>query len=537
MLWYQAARGTTMRCTVTNLWRLLMVMGMLCSCEPSPPAESPEGTCRLTPPPSAPPLTSTGHWLTDNTGRVVILHGVNIATKTASATPLTAGFSQEDVDLLVDNGFNTVRLIVSWESIEPEPGRIDRDYLDEMSIAYRMLADAGIFVLIDMHQDMWGPKYGGNGHPEWTNVDDDMPAEPDSGFPLNYFVMPALQRAFDSFWANKAPAASPSRGLLDHYAAVWRTVATAFAGDPHLLGYDIMNEPWPGSIVETGPEQDQVLAAFHQKVADAIRTVDAERIVWYEPWLLFALALPGSTFDHPALNDPATGMSFHNYCPSGAGANPDFDPASYNDELCRSSAERVFERAVEHHERSDPSTALLLSEFGATNYYPEIAGMVELADRYMISWQYWFHCAHCQFMTDPREGERAADSPAIVLDMRRPLEGDNIDDSKLDVLVRSFPVAVSGTPISYEFDAASRVFKLRYSTARADGTGSFSPASVTEVFLPARHYANGYSVTVEGAKVIPSSDPQRLYLGCSTDGEVSLTVEPTLAKGTASSDQ
>lgn len=33
-------------------------------------------------------------------------------------------------------------------------------------------------------------------------------------------------------------------GLLDAWAAMWATVATAFKGESHILGVELINEPW-----------------------------------------------------------------------------------------------------------------------------------------------------------------------------------------------------------------------------------------------------------------------------------------------------
>ena len=46
-----------------------------------------------------------------------------------------------------------------------------------------------------------------------------------AGFPANYTVMPALNRAFDHFWANDPGPGGV--GLQDRYAAAWRHVAAA----------------------------------------------------------------------------------------------------------------------------------------------------------------------------------------------------------------------------------------------------------------------------------------------------------------------
>ena len=35
-------------------------------------------------------------------------------------------------------------------------------------------------------------------------------------------------------------------GLLDNLAAFWGKVAQEFVGNPYVLGYEIINEPWAG---------------------------------------------------------------------------------------------------------------------------------------------------------------------------------------------------------------------------------------------------------------------------------------------------
>jgi len=54
--------------------------------------------------------------------------------------------------------------------------------------------------------------------------------------------------------------------------------------------------------------------------------------------------------------------------------------------------------------------------------------------------------------------------------------------------------AIAGTPQSTNFDNASKVFTLTY-VPRV----STAP---TEIFVPARHYPNGYQVSVQGGQVV-----------------------------------
>lgn len=71
---------------------------------------------------------------------------------------------------------------------------------------------------------------------------------------------------------------------------MWRHVARAFAGDPYVLGYDLINEPWPGAQYPTcGPpagcpvfEQTQ-LAAMQAKAMRGNRGVDSDHLLFYEP--------------------------------------------------------------------------------------------------------------------------------------------------------------------------------------------------------------------------------------------------------------
>ena len=80
--------------------------------------------------------------------------------------------------------------------------------------------------MLDFHQDLYNERFQGEGWPDWAVQDDGLPAEPKAGFPANYLVMPALQRAFDHFWANDPGPGGV--GLQDRYAAAWAHVAARF---------------------------------------------------------------------------------------------------------------------------------------------------------------------------------------------------------------------------------------------------------------------------------------------------------------------
>jgi Glycoside hydrolase family 5 C-terminal domain len=94
----------------------------------------------------APPLDHVGRWLTDANGRVVILHGFNMVNKVGGYRPEDTGFGADDARFLHRNGFNTIRLGIIYQGLEPNPPGADgspdyhRGYLRSIARTERVLA-------------------------------------------------------------------------------------------------------------------------------------------------------------------------------------------------------------------------------------------------------------------------------------------------------------------------------------------------------------------------------------------------------------
>ncbi|MBU6284039.1 cellulase family glycosylhydrolase, partial [bacterium] len=149
----------------------------------------------------AAPLSGSGRWLVDAEGRVVLLHGMNEVAKQAPYDPDAFGFGEDDVAFLGREGFTALRLGVDMRGMMPEPGRIDAGYMERLATTVESCKRHGLFVLLDFHQDGFAPKYQGNGFPDWMGIDDGLP-NPPATFPLYYVLNPAMQRAFEHFWAD-----------------------------------------------------------------------------------------------------------------------------------------------------------------------------------------------------------------------------------------------------------------------------------------------------------------------------------------------
>ena len=143
---------------------------------------------------SARPVAALGHvgrWFTDATGRVVMLRGMNFVEKFAPFTPAADGFDDDDANLLAANGFNALRLGVPFGFVMPTPGRVDRAYLASIANTVAILGRHHIYVLLDFHQDGWGPVTHGNGMPAWATYTDGLPNPPDP-FPTYYVTNPRV---------------------------------------------------------------------------------------------------------------------------------------------------------------------------------------------------------------------------------------------------------------------------------------------------------------------------------------------------------
>jgi len=471
------------------------------------------------------PLSHEGRWITDKRGRVVILHGWNMVYKVGSYRPVDAGFGPNDMRFLRRHGFNTIRLGLIQNGIEPElPGpsgkaRYRSGYLRSIARTERRLARHDIFTMLDVHQDLYNERFEGEGFPDWAVVGDAaaLPAEPKQGFPGNYLVMPALSRAFDHFWANDPDAAG--RPLQESFAGMWKEIAKRFEGRRNVLGYNLLNEPWPGSQYPTCASNagcpafdNQFLEPFSERVIEAIREVDRKTLVWYAPLLLFDF---GADTSHGDTGDPNAGFAFNMYClgevfPSGVGA--------IGDGVCDTGYDLTLSNAEAQSEET--GDALLLTEYAATDDLETIERVAELADEAMIGWQQWHYC-DCDDPTTTGTGLQS-----LVSDPNLPPRGENLARDKLRVSSRPYPRAVAGTPLAYDFDLENRRFELTYSTRTPTGK-KLRRRARTEVFMPPIHYRKGYRAKAKGAKIVSRKGARVLKLkrGRGAD-EVSLAVTP-----------
>ncbi len=180
-------------------------------------------------------------------GEPIILRGLNVA-QSAKRKPYLPWQGPDEFALMKSWGCNCVRLLIIWAGIEPEPGSYHEEYLAAVRERLDWAQQAGLHVILDMHQDVYGEKYNHDGAPAWATVDGDLPYEPDRslGWAAGYF-QPAVMMAFENFW-NDAPAPDGT-GLQEHFVGAWRHAAEKLSDHPAVIGYDLLNEPFYGNLL------------------------------------------------------------------------------------------------------------------------------------------------------------------------------------------------------------------------------------------------------------------------------------------------
>ncbi|MFD0558450.1 endoglycosylceramidase [Stackebrandtia endophytica] len=393
-------------------------------------------------------------FITDEHGRALILHGFNTASSAKSTPDAHPDFTEADLDReLRDMGTNFVRYLIQWRAVEPEPGVYDDDYLREVSQRVQWYAERGYHVMLDMHQDLYGGHItpegdAGNGAPHWATIMDGLPVESQDQWEM-YYLEPGVIRAFDNFW--NTTGRHPE--LMEHYAAAWGHVAEYFADEPAVLGYDLMNEPWGGTLqgaaFETGP-----LATLYQSSIDRIRQHDPDSWIFVEPQAVgINWGLPSSLprLDDPRDGDARIGYAPHLYpLPLDLGGRYDTDG-----DLIDTTMNWWLDNIQRTAQRLD--APILLGEFGYDATLPGtldyIEATIRLTDENLMGWAYWSR--------DPGGWG--------------PYTGDGVAQPLTSVLDRAYPRAVAGTPtlIDYQPDRLAVSF-----------IGSPEVVAPTEIYLP-----------------------------------------------------
>ncbi len=185
----------------------------------------------------------------DEKGRERIFNGMNIDDKLIDSESFRYNLNEEFFKKYKAFGFDIIRLAITWQNLEPKMGKYNEKYLKSIDDIFALAEKYGVYILIDMHQDIYSGNDGksvGDGAPSWAAMTDGAkPRMPVFVWADGYFFGRWVHNSFDHFWNNDYYRGV---GLQDRYCELWKMLAGRYGDSPALFGFDLMNEPFPGSM-------------------------------------------------------------------------------------------------------------------------------------------------------------------------------------------------------------------------------------------------------------------------------------------------
>lgn len=412
----------------------------------------------------------------DAYGRTLILHGLNTAGGAKHIPGHQPWITEADVQREdTAFGFNVVRYLIFWGAIEPAKDSFDENYLQEVKKRVEWYTNRKMYVVFDMHQDVFGYGVGGNGAPVWACANTIIKKLiPDKWPWWMKNLEPKVIKSYVQFFRYKK-----YKERQQHYIACYKKVVAMFRDNPYVLGFDLMNEPHGGKVIRTlaGGFERRQLAAFYRRLIPAIRSVDTGKYIFFEPRSF------GVNFGMPShltrVHDSgvaALKLVYAPHCyPAFVDVGGDYKPRN------RKTLEKWFR--VREHEIHKQQSPAFVGEFGLSykkkGFDVYLQDFNRLTDKYHMGWTYW--------ASDPGGWG--------------PYKIDRTPSPTLHEILRVFPKATAGKLVSYTYNAQSKNFKMQF----ISNAGIRMP---TEIAVPRALFPGSYNLTITGtAKYHTSVDP------------------------------
>ena len=177
-------------------------------------------------------------WFLDEDGRVRMFRGFNSVKKEWPWYDEQM-LNDTKLDFYKEWGFNVVRLGVMWTGVEPQQGIYNESYISILENIIEKLSKRGIYVILDLHQDVLSSRYDTyDGIPLWLL---DMLPPPSKPYPY-----PLKEKPEGFYWAEgylSAAVGEAFQHIFDNTAEVqdklggfWMKIASVFKTHNNVLG-------------------------------------------------------------------------------------------------------------------------------------------------------------------------------------------------------------------------------------------------------------------------------------------------------------
>ncbi len=251
-------------------------------------------------------LHTSGTKILDQNGNEFRIASINIHNFNKNAIGCTETGTvpdQQTIDNISSVGFNTVRLHINWGHLEPEAptaganGQLEHhwneQYLANVDQAVSMFAQKNIKVIMAMHRGEVGDggdtnvqgasttkasksaKSVGKSHKQKQTC---VPGIPGWALPESITQSKAVIDC--SFFLNKQESGAPE-APLDGMSEAWKNVAARYANNQNVIGFDMLNEPYPpkGNLCTA---QTMNLNGAFTKIGNAIQSANPNALLVFE---------------------------------------------------------------------------------------------------------------------------------------------------------------------------------------------------------------------------------------------------------------
>jgi endoglycosylceramidase len=423
--------------------------------------------------------------IVDKYGRERLYHGVNVIYKKYPWHPIldkfnyNLSFTEDDYKIIYDLGLNVIRLGVMWPGVEPKPGYYNITYLKIMENIVNNLDRYNISVIIEFHQDALSEYFCGEGMPDWLMNMSNFPVP--LSLPYNKSGKPSVTDCeLKQWWEYQFSLAAgemyeklyTNTYYINYFLNYWNIVAKTFNSSNNVIGYEIINEPWPGNIY-TNPKLllpkygDKIyLQSFYDKIFNNLSKSGYlnDKLFFFEP---VTWSINGVGFEHPPNNNTRKNvLSYHCYFPPNL------------------SAKQIFRTRLNDLEKLN--VAGFITEMGSTKIYD----IFDYTDPYFQSWTVWQYKKYS----------------GITGDVSMFFNKNGTIANTRYLLNRSYPRAICGHGTYFDFNITSKKVVLRYINNPDCGSNtelyiSLMPVNYTIQFnVPVNHYFNNKVLYIEPHK-------------------------------------
>jgi endoglycosylceramidase len=463
--------------------------------------------------------------IVDASGRSVLLRGVNVnglvdyfrpdlrppypiapSAYTGGACPANdptvenVVLCQRDFAQLKRLGYDVIRLNLSWSLLEPSPGKISQLYLDRVAQVVGWARDAGIYVILDMHQDAWS-KYlystpadactapyqataGYDGAPAWASLH----SKPVCALEGKRELDPAVEEDWAKFFSD-APAPD-GVGLREHFISAISALAGRFRDDPTVAGYDVLNEP---SFIGMSGNDASVLLPFYTKVIAGVR----QHVPGFRQLFFVEPDVTRDVTDHSGIT-----VAWSSYSPY---RNVVYSPHVYTRTFTPTTfpMDGGYRSAITDAQRL--GVPLWVGEFGSnpSDDRTVLSAHYQLQDQFGLGGALWVW---------KENGSWGVYGPPYGAGVPQP--------ERIQLTSRAYPIYTAGTLGKLSYDAGTGRFLMQgSSTAIASGDGAHATVVYVPSSVPGRVQVSGAHVSVTRR-----SDGSRLVYVYPTGGAYTASV-------------